>query len=127
MSHDAARLKPKEVNKLGLLSAKRHVLFCGGPDCCSRREGEHMWDFIKQQVKLHNIPAQRTLVKCIRICHSGPWIIVYPEGTWYGNLTTEKVARILDQHVTKGEPIQEWVSIVNPLESSISPSSEPSN
>lgn len=108
-------LKPKEIKKLDLARAHHHVLFCGGPDCCSRKEGAHLWDFIKHQVKSHNIPAQRTMVKCLRICHSGPWIVVYPEGTWYGNLTTEKVARILDEHVLKGKPIDEWASLTNPL------------
>ncbi len=110
-----ATLKRKELSKLGLTESRYHLLFCGGPDCCSRKEGEHLWSFLKDQTKRLQIPVQRTLTKCLRICHSGPWLVVYPDGTWYGNLTFEKIARILDEHVVQGKPIHEWASLEQPL------------
>ncbi len=108
-------LKSKELTKLRLNQSQYHLLFCGGPDCCSRKVGEHLWDFLKDQTKRLEIPVQRTQVKCFRVCHDGPWLVVYPDGIWYANLTIEKIARILDEHITQGKPIQEWASLEQPL------------
>ena len=62
----------------GIATAERHVFVCIGPDCCDSREGEALWEFIKQRVKETGLRAMRTKAACFRICAGGPWIVVYP-------------------------------------------------
>lgn len=97
------------LEKAGVAKAERHLFFCLGPDCCRRSEGELLWEFVKRRVKESRIPVMRTKAECFRICAGGPWLVVYPEGIWYGGVTPARFERILAQHLVRGEPVSEWI------------------
>jgi (2Fe-2S) ferredoxin len=103
------------LKKACVAGAERHVFLCMGPDCCSRTDAEVVWEYMKRRVKESGIPAMRTKAECFRICVGGPWIVVYPEGLWYGEITTERFERILQEHLIGGRPITEWVVARNAL------------
>lgn len=105
----------KKVEKAGIRTARRHLFFCIGPDCCSGAEGKALWDYAKKRVKEMDLPILRTKAGCFRICTGGPWLVVYPDGVWYGAVTPERLDRILTEHVAGGEPVREWVAAENPL------------
>ena len=44
---------------------------------------------------------------CFGVCSRGPIVVIYPQGTWYGNVTEEDVATIMDQHVEGGRIVKE--------------------
>lgn len=103
------------LKKAGVAKAQKHLFVCIGPDCCKSREGEVLWDFMKDRLKFAGVPVMRTKAGCFRICSGGPWLVVYPEGTWYGGVTPLRFERILRQHILGGEPVQEWVTAQNCL------------
>ena len=78
-------------------------------------EGEALWDFVKKRVKETGLKVMRTKAGCFRICTGGPWLVVYPEGIWYGEVTAERFERILQQHLLGAAPVREWVVIRNAL------------
>ncbi len=45
---------------------------------------------------------------CFGICSRGPIAVIYPEGTWYGNLTPEAVEEIMDKHIEGGEIVKKY-------------------
>lgn len=90
--------------------AQRHLFLCVGPDCCSSSTGSALWDVLKAETKHLSVPILRTKAGCLRVCRDGPWLVVYPEGTWYGNVTPERLRRILKEHVVEGHPVKEWIS-----------------
>lgn len=101
------------MNKAGLTGAARHIFVCLGPDCCPSEEGEVLWGFMKKRIKETGVPAMRTKAQCFRICTGGPWIVVYPDGIWYGGVTPERFERILNEHIIGGRPVDEWVEAKN--------------
>ncbi len=101
------------IAKAGIYKAQRHLFLCIGPDCCKSREGEMVWDFVKKRVKETGVKAMRTKAGCFRICTGGPWLVVYPDGIWYGQITPARFERILQQHLLGGKPVSEWIVVKN--------------
>jgi len=102
--------------KAGLPHAHRHLFVCIGPDCCLSDAGEALWAHIKQRVRETGLPVMRTKAACLRICHGGPWLVVYPDGVWYGRVDAARFDRILHEHLIGGVPVAEWISARNALD-----------
>jgi (2Fe-2S) ferredoxin len=51
----------------------------------------------------------RTKADCLRICERGPILLIWPDGTWYREVTPDRIERILTEHVIGGQPIEEWL------------------
>ncbi len=115
MDRDGPETVESIFNALNVPAARRHVFLCVGPDCCAPAQGLQTWEFLKQALKARKIPALRTKAACLRICTGGPWMVVYPEGIWYGQVTPERCARIVEQHLDEGTPVSEWVVQEHPL------------
>ena len=113
--------QPHEIAaKLGIGDYQRHVFLCTGPSCCTPEEGLAAWEVLKQQLKDHDLTAgpnacYRTKVGCLRICTQGPTMVVYPEGTWYQGMNTERIPLFVQQHLVEGRPVEEWIFARNPL------------
>jgi len=96
-------------SKMGIETARRHVFLCVGPDCCAESYGLETWECLKDRIKELGIPVLRTKAACFRICCNGPWMLIYPEGIWYGGVTPEKCRRIIEEHLLHNTPIREWI------------------
>ena len=103
----------------------RHVLLCVGDACCAavgKEAAQAAWDALKDELKARNLSlatgplaCYRTKVGCLRVCAGGPILVVYPEGTWYAEMTADRIGRFVQEHLIDGKPIEEWVFARNPL------------
>jgi (2Fe-2S) ferredoxin len=105
----------KGLRKAGVPDARYHLFACLGPDCCTQETGERLWKHMKSELKERDLPVMRTKAGCFRICEEGPWLVVYPDGVWYSQVTPERFDRIRREHLEGGQPVTEWVRAVNPL------------
>ena len=103
------------LTKAGVHSAEKHLFICIGPDCCATTDGERVWEFVKRRVRESGLRAMRSKAACFRICSGGPWMVVYPDGVWYGAMDEARFERILNEHLLGGSPVREWIVAQNAL------------
>jgi (2Fe-2S) ferredoxin len=110
-------MNPTDVgfSKMGIDTAQRHVFLCVGPDCCSESHGLETWEVLKERIKRLGIPVLRSKAACFRICCKGPWMLIYPEGIWYGEVTPARCERIIEEHLIGNAPIRQWIVREHPL------------
>lgn len=119
MNEDKEKLQ-EIAARLGIGAYHRHVFLCTGPTCCTPETGQEAWEALKKGVKDHHLAAgpnacYRTKVGCLRICQSGPTMVVYPEGTWYHGMTADRIPRLVEEHLVQGKPVREWIFAENQL------------
>ncbi|MBO8171529.1 MAG: (2Fe-2S) ferredoxin domain-containing protein [Bacillaceae bacterium] len=94
-----------------LSETRHHVLICNG-NSCLRKGGEAVTQAIREEISKqgadHVIHTSRT--RCNGRCRDACVVIVYPEGTWYKDVTPEDAASLVQNHLLKGQPLAEKVS-----------------
>ena len=98
-----------------------HLLLCATPSkalCCPDPAlGAASWETLKRLVRelgLEDLTRPEGIVlrskaDCLRICTQGPVLLIWPDGLVYGDVTPERLTRIVHEHVIGGQPIDDWV------------------
>jgi (2Fe-2S) ferredoxin len=92
----------------------RHVIVCTGGYCTTDRKGRALYSLLASLLQRENLlfgPARvkRSEVPCLGVCAGGPIVVVYPEGTWYAQVTPALLERIVTEHLRDGREITDAV------------------
>lgn len=99
-----------------MVSPKYHVFICtscriNGQQkgfCISKNAADIVQTFLDEiEDKDLSSEVMVTNTGCFGICDKGPVVVIYPEGTWYGNVTEDDVEKIVDQHIVNGKVVKE--------------------
>ena len=92
---------------------QKHVFICTNQKdapkkSCGTEHGKALVEAFKQELTARglqkNIRTQGT--GCLDACGLGPTMVVYPEGTYYGNVQLTDVAEIVEKHLVGDEVVE---------------------
>ena len=89
---------------------RSHVLICGGTGCTSSGSVKIQTAF-EEHLAANGIQEEVKIVQtgCFGLCALGPVVIIYPEGTFYSQVTPEDVKEIVEEHLLKGRVVERLV------------------
>jgi (2Fe-2S) ferredoxin len=97
---------------------KRQVFVCNGKSCAAVGSAEVKAEFQRileekglrqgKESKGRNPMGEVLLTDCgsIGFCSVGTAVMVYPDGTMYGQVTAADVPEIVEKHIENGEPFE---------------------
>lgn len=95
---------------------EKHIFICTnqkaeGKSCCGEQRGmelvEKFREVLSEKGLKGKIRAQRS--GCLDACKHGPALVIYPEGTYYKQVTPSDVERIIDEHIIGGKQLEDLV------------------
>jgi len=78
---------------------------CG--EACGLELVKEFKKLIKDQKLSGRIRAQKT--GCLDACEYGPSLVVYPEGIFYGGVTSSDVKEIFEEHILENRPVKRLI------------------
>lgn len=105
------KLAAKESEKLEKNTQyRKQVLICGGTGCTSSGSKKVIKAMERELEKqgIDDVLVVRT--GCFGLCSLGPIMIVYPDGSFYSQVTPEEIPEIVSGHLAKGgKPINKYL------------------
>ncbi|MFN7209652.1 MAG: (2Fe-2S) ferredoxin domain-containing protein [Aggregatilineales bacterium] len=101
--------KPPEMSPYA-----RHIFICVGDSCDHKARGGKLYHKLKDMLGdlsdyQSALRVKRGKTPCLGVCSGGVIAVVYPEGIWYHDLNEAKLARIVEEHLRGGKPVEEYI------------------
>jgi len=81
-----------------------HILVCnsfratGAPQgVCNKKGAMSLMQYLQEGINDRGIDGVTiSLTNCLNVCDRGPVMVIYPQNSWYGQITEERIDGILD-------------------------------
>ena len=94
---------------------RHHVFVCENvrPDddprgCCACKGSKELRLALKDELARRGLKklVRANAAGCLDACATGPTVVVYPEGVWYGHVRAEDVPELVESHLVNGVPVE---------------------
>ena len=91
---------------------RKHVFICGGPALCGSDCDQFDVEGLRSEliILLKEMDLRKwvkvSTTNCLGAKEPGPIMVIYPEGVWYGGITSEMLYEIAEKHLSRGEIVE---------------------
>jgi (2Fe-2S) ferredoxin len=71
---------------------------------CNRKGAADLLQYLENEIVDRGINGMITSAGCLKVCESGPVMVLHPQGRWYGHVDESRIDEILDA-VEEGDPL----------------------
>lgn len=91
----------------GSASPKYHLLVCGGTGCRAS-ESDRIIQNLRTEIEYRGLSdrAGVYMTGCFGFCEKGPIVKVFPDNTFYTQVTPDDCAEIVESHVGRGQRVE---------------------
>ena len=77
--------------------------------CCAARGSEQLRSRLKSLIAQHGLKGRvrANAAGCLDACESGPAMVEYPEGRWYGAVELKDIEAIFEAHTLGGPAVDD--------------------
>ncbi len=129
-----SRAKLEALAPVAMAPIRHHVFVCTGKSCATEASADVKKAFeyellargilFGKEKKGKNPRGSVIVTECASVgfCAIGPAVMVYPDGIWYAQVSTEDVAEIVEYHLLNGRVVERLALLKLPAEGkSVSP------
>lgn len=109
---DLVRLQDEIKQSIKTTLETGTAIFVGTGTCGTAAGARETLEAIEKALAQRQIQAHVGTVGCIGMCAKEPLVDIQQAGkshVLYANIMPDMVPRLIEQHLVKGEPVQEWV------------------
>ena len=92
---------------------EKHIFVCTNQKespkkSCGAEHGAALIDAFKEELTQRGLQKQVRAQRagCLDACGQGPTLVIYPEGTYYGNVQVEDIAELVEKHIVNNEVVE---------------------
>ena len=74
---------------------------------CNKKGAVDLLQYLETEILDRGMDGAVSSTGCLKVCTSGPVMVLYPHGKWFGEVTEEKIDEILDA-IEDGESTEEY-------------------
>jgi len=108
---DLKKLQEEARKKVKVRSETGTTIVIGTGTCGIAAGARETMQAILEELEKRGIKARVTTVGCIGMCVKEPLVDIEQAGkprVTYGNVTPDMVPRLVEEHLVKGQVVQEW-------------------
>jgi (2Fe-2S) ferredoxin len=108
-------LSIKNKGEISMLKPKYHIFVCTSSrpngqqkGFCYSKDGVEIVSRFMEEIDERELMDEVMITNtgCFGICNKGPIVLIYPEGTWYGNVSPDDVGEIVESHLENGQIVE---------------------
>lgn len=94
---------------------ERHIFVCTSSRMtgqqkgfCHTKEGVEVVSMFMQELEERDLGGSVFVSNtgCFGLCEQGPIVVIYPDNVWYGSVTPDDVAEIVESHIEGNEVVK---------------------
>ena len=110
---DLQAIRQRTLDDINLRNDRKGIRVVVGMGTCGISAGARpvMMEFVEEIMRRGLTDAMVTQTGCIGVCRLEPMVEVYVKGqekVTYVKMTADKVARVVNDHIVNGRPVEEY-------------------